>query len=208
MVVILYHKQSNMQPVVTSIFVRNIKYNPKSSLIWLFTIFCSIILFFIAYKIRLLYTLQDPWAEWIHAFPAVFIGISLSLIKNAKLAKKLQDFILTVFFCIIAVLSLYFIYQKDTYLGIPYMVGTGLIFICFRFNLPQISWIHTISKLTMGVYLVHPLIISAIHFAFPVISNPILVTFISFISSMISVNILRKIRVSIPNVNYIVSKIV
>lgn len=102
-----------------------------------------------------------PFNQYIHAAPAIFIGVAYGV------SKQLNP---TLRFLLIGLLSIsaIFILQFDTKgVGINYSIGIAVTLLLLREKsiLPKNSAILELSKLTFGVYLLHPIILSALRYS-------------------------------------------
>lgn len=130
-----------------------------------------------------------PWAQWFHAVPAVFIGLSIAYIN--------VNFIYAV---IIASISIWLIVIGQYGVGIPYLVGCMLFIFSISLKNYAIKSeiIPKISDSTYGIYLVHPLIYSVENrLGF---QENLMLPVVTFLVSLLVIIIIRKI----PLVNKII----
>lgn len=99
--------------------------------------------------------IERPWAQWFHAVPAVFIGITISNQNH------FHKFMYCAYSVCIILISLLLIYMNLSGVGVPYLIG----FILFNLGLKikkniRINSLLKMSKATFGIYLIHPIIFS------------------------------------------------
>lgn len=102
-------------------------------------------------------SLGNPWAQWFHALPAVFIGITLAYLHNHSSHKYKMSLYASII--ILTSIWLIMIGQFDG-VAIPYLVGT-ILFIAsiFVIHTSQNNGIlMNISNSAYGIYLIHPIV--------------------------------------------------
>jgi peptidoglycan/LPS O-acetylase OafA/YrhL len=110
------------------------------------------------------YRYTPPFPQWVFGFPGILvgcaIGYSLGLSKRARITAMIAIMASSVIMAIL--LSNQGIRQTV----IPY--GIGITCVCLLFMIPGKSdpISHFLASLTYGIYLVHPMVVSVIHFLF------------------------------------------
>lgn len=131
----------------------------------------------------------SPLGQYMHALPAVFIGITFSL--HGQLEKNTKYII---YILILLTLST-IIYFNLPGLSETYIAGVFASLILLRENsfLSKNKIIINLSKLTFGIYLVHPLFLFVLrHFGVSSIMLPIFAFALSMISIFIMFKVLPK----------------
>lgn len=97
----------------------------------------------------------SPFGQYIHAFPAVLIGVLFGLLHNFSFRKKF--IFLSVLF--VSLFCVYFMQVPGV--STTYLIGTLACSILLEKDsiLPKYSFIFEVSKLTFGVYLIHIIIL-------------------------------------------------
>jgi peptidoglycan/LPS O-acetylase OafA/YrhL len=102
-------------------------------------------------------SIGNPWAQWCHALPAVFIGMTL-----AYLHKHSSDKVRTLLYAGIIIMASIWLIMLGQYngVGVPYVVGT-ILFLSAMFetgyqNSNQV--LMSISNCSYGIYLIHPVV--------------------------------------------------
>jgi len=98
--------------------------------------------------------LVSPFAQYLHALPAIFIGLAFS--QYGRLGKEKYILIAGLF------LSVFYTASLDIVdVSLTYCVGVccSAILLLKRSVLPKIGFVYGVSKLTLGIYLLHPFII-------------------------------------------------
>lgn len=141
-----------------------------------------------------------PWAEWLHAFPAVIIGSSAWLILNSHIDQHTKNILYSILLITVSIISILTIaWQRQCGLGIPYLLGTFIAMLSLRFNTMPLLFVRQFSDLTMGIYLIHAFVISIIH-KFALVDFPVSVAVVGFSMSAAVVFTLRIIRLPfVPN---------
>jgi surface polysaccharide O-acyltransferase-like enzyme len=94
-----------------------------------------------------------PWAQYIHALPAVFLGFVFAGMRESQLRVRLLVVGVALLCTVLAL-------HSDG-VGVPYFVGLALA-ATILLPWPQNGWVDKVSilsKYMMGVYLIHPVII-------------------------------------------------
>lgn len=99
----------------------------------------------------------SPWAQCVHALPAVFIGAAMGYISMTHSETKRNVYIAACFL-IIGGTSAWLVFSGYNGVGIPYLIGTGLTGAALIFNMRRSKIVTDISNLTFGIYLIHPLV--------------------------------------------------
>jgi hypothetical protein len=102
-------------------------------------------------------SLGNPWAQWFHALPAVFIGMTLAYLHNHSSHKYKMSLYASII--ILTSVWLIMIGQFDG-VAIPYLVGTILFIVSiFVIHTSQNNGIlMNISNSAYGIYLIHPIV--------------------------------------------------
>jgi len=124
-----------------------------SPMIWIFI--SSVISLGVIWTVNTL-SLPVPLAQWLSVLPAACLG----LITTGK--KQLFE-PLIIFSLVMAGLILLG-WSNSTW---QLMVSSAVIAIAFSFSLPATEFFKSLSALSLGIYLMHPLIISILNYAIP-----------------------------------------
>lgn len=131
------------------------------------------------------WTYFSPLGQYMHALPAIFIGVAFSL--YGQLEKTVKSVVFILLFLTISTIIFFHLPGIST----TYTVGVLISLILLRDNsfLPKNQMIIKLSKLTFGIYLVHPLFLFVLaHFGIRSIMLPIF----AFSLSMLSIFIMFK----------------
>lgn len=138
---------------------------------------------------------STPFAEWLHAVPAVVIGSSASILMKSNMSQRTINMMYLILILMTSIISLYIIIlERQNGLGIPYLIGTIISLASIRINSKPLPYVQRFSDLTMGIYLIHPLLISIIH-RFFLVDFPAIVAFASLIASTAIIFFIRSIKV-------------
>lgn len=187
-------------------FIPVLKKHSKSISFQICFIISSALLLFISFQLRASFPIAEPWAEWVHAIPAIFIGIAISQINNAEFKSIKKLLLSSCLLLAVATISIYIISNKQYSLGIPYLVGTVLTLTCFNIKIKSILFVRRLSDLTMGVYLIHLLVLSFVHKFIGAIVYPGIIAVIGFILSISIIFMLKNIR--IPIFSKVIEKVI
>ena len=131
----------------------------------------------------------SPLGQYMHAAPAIFIGILMGL------GKKI-DFIPKILLLGLVTMSVLFTFTlKIQGIGVTYLVGiiAALVLLREKSLLPRTNLILAASKVTFGIYLVHPIFLFMLrHIGIHSAVLPILAFAISGISIYASLKIIPK----------------
>lgn len=134
-----------------------------------------------------------PFGQYMHALPAVLAGVFFALCPKLKSALKCSLIGIT---CT----SIFYVFSNNVEgIGIAYLVGIAAAFILLKegSGLPDSAAIFSVSKLSFGIYLVHPLVLIVLmHFGIGSVWLPIL----GFMASAMAVYLWFKL-VGIANEN-------
>jgi hypothetical protein len=128
--------------------------------------------------------------QWIHGLPS--IPLALLYYQSSMLNAIPRNIIYLSIPLLIASLPLLSPY-KDPGLFTSYTIGTILLSSTLRMDLKLPTTIITLAGFTLGVYVTHPLIISAIRILSPESINPYMIFFTTTISAFIAAILLKKI---------------
>lgn len=135
------------------------------------------------------WTYISPLGQYMHALPAVFIGITFSL--YGQLESTIKRVV-----CILILLALFtIIYFNLPGIGETYTVGVLASLILLRKDsfLSKNKIIIQLSKLTFGVYLIHPLFLFVLrHFGISSVMLPMFAFSLSMLSIFIMFKVLPK----------------
>jgi fucose 4-O-acetylase-like acetyltransferase len=94
-----------------------------------------------------------PWAQYAHALPAVFIGLTFS---------GLQQVLPVVRVVLLSGIAAALVVTLDVIeVGVPYLLGfASCLVLVMPIPLAQRPAVHTVSKAAFGIYLVHPIFVS------------------------------------------------
>ncbi len=155
-------------------------------IILLFSIFAFALIILYVEVWRML-ALPKPIPQYLHALCPVFVGVILGEIQGYfnRYMQYLTAIVLLVF------MSLAINYQG---VGIPYIVGTMVVLIAFNPFMPNVcdpfrGLIYHMSRLTYGVYLLHPIFL----YVFGRIASGYIIPFYAFIFSLISVHVIIRL---------------
>ncbi len=159
-----------------------------------------------AFAVRTSLLMGEPWTEWVHAFPAILMGIAMGLSAESGLGRGVKDFISWCLLLTVAAVSIFAMMKKQEFLGVPYLVGTIFTTFCLKSQMRSIPLIRAISELSMGIYLVHPLIVSVFHRWTSFISDPALIAITAFTTSIFITLFIK--GVYIPKISFALRKII
>ncbi len=97
----------------------------------------------------------SPFGQYMHAAPAIFIGIVYGLSK--QLSSMLRYLLLS-----LVTISAIFAFQLNIKgVGVTYLIGIIVTFLLLREKsvLPKNNVVLELSRLTFGIYLIHPIIL-------------------------------------------------
>jgi len=117
------------------------------------TIFASILL--ITSPAWRQWSYASPLSQYMHAIPAILIGILMGLGKKIELMPK-------IFLLGLVTISVLFTYiMKIPGVGVTYLIGIIAASILLRGKslLPRNNLMQTASNLTFGIYLIHPILL-------------------------------------------------
>lgn len=158
-----------------------------SNLFFFSTLIC--ILFSILIRSHFQESIPAPFAQWIHALPAVAMGLFYgSQVLSSEWQKLLATFAFSILFVIAILLG-------DKGFGIPYLIGTILTVSCLHFKNIKIPFSIWLGSLSFGIYLIH-------FFIFMVLEkiglsskvHPWFFGLIAFIISAVITSFLKKIK--------------
>ena len=121
-----------------------------------------------------------PLSQWVFIIPAIPIGMVLA---STSMGKRNSFFILLVFFALMAITSYILSIKGYDGLIIPYLVGTAGCIVAWTIRSRNNRSINRLSKLSFGIYLIHPMLLAALHIRYPNLSDIVLV-FLLYGSSM------------------------
>lgn len=131
----------------------------KSSLY--FSLFLGVLVFFIQALLISCFDISPPWIQWLSSFPCFFLGIAVG--KSLKRSEILQNPIVPIIPIVVAVASILSLLKLDSDTAQMYSIsyGIGISVFYLSFFLRNIHWklINFLSGLTLGVYLIHPVVI-------------------------------------------------
>ncbi len=131
--------------------------------------------------------LGSPWAQCLHALPAIFIGAAMGYISMIPFETR-RNIYITVFSLMIGCTAFWILFEGYRGVGVPYLIGTLLAGAAFMFNVPRSKIVAEISGLTFGIYLIHPfvylLVIRFMKIEFPPSASVIFMVF--FVSAVLS----------------------
>jgi peptidoglycan/LPS O-acetylase OafA/YrhL len=137
-----------------------------------------------------------PLGQYIHALPAILIGMLLAL--SQQLSSSMKYLLIGLVF----LSAIYIFWVQIAGVSVTYLVGISgtLLLLKDKSILPKNNVIIELSRLTFGIFLVHPLIIFVLrHIGF----NSILLPVLSFIASAICIYTVFKVTPK-PILKYVV----
>jgi peptidoglycan/LPS O-acetylase OafA/YrhL len=156
----------------------------RSNLDILLSVICGIILLFGCSVLLQLIQVPVPFCQWIFGLPAIILGFCIGRVY-AKIPKQAQ----WMFYCLIAcntgIICLLLIYFDYSHLAVPYGIATVLLCAAFLWK----GGVDTISQkcalLTYGIYLIHPLVGSVLHYGGARKADPWLMMVVVFLLSFV-----------------------
>lgn len=138
------------------------------------------------------FNLVAPVGQWLYGLPSVTLGATLGLIMRSPNNRLIRcSLILCTVVIDLACIGLMFAGHYDV--AVSYGIAIALICLSLMFRQYRARWVRTLSDLTLGIYLIHPLIIigwdSFVKVNLPVRTFAILV----FLLSAASTVVLRRI---------------
>ncbi len=135
--------------------------------------------------------LPIPLPQWIFGIPAVPLGFAVGKV-NASTSGRLQKFLYFGFAITICVVSLVLYYLGYRIVIKQYSLGLVLVCIAFMWNFKWNPLLHRFASLTLGIYLIHPLVDSALKYVIKPTLNPWLVLILVFLISSVAIMVLQK----------------
>lgn len=130
-------------------------------------------------------TIDSPLPQFIHALPAVFLGVLVNNAKNYRPPLKLVV-LLVVPVCSLAALPQYGV-------GLTYFIGSILtLSLCFSGGWINKIWnVRRFSRLSFGIYLAHPLfILIALKTQ---LASGVVLAFVVFFASAIAIHLVQRL---------------
>ncbi len=133
---------------------------------------------------------DPPFPQWVFGFPGIMlgcaIGYSLRLTNRARIKVTIGIMVLSV------VVAMALSKQGAQQMVIPYGIGISCVCLAFLFPGRGDPISHFLASLTYGIYLVHPMIVSVIHFLFADSISDYRVAVLTLIGSMFMVALILR----------------
>lgn len=109
----------------------------------------------VAQTFRELETTTKPWGQWLHAAPAIPLGMAVTIALHRR-----SNWPAILGICLIPVLYAVTSRYSDPGLALPYMIAAPCTLLAFLLQIKMPLLVTNSGQLVMGVYLVHGLMLS------------------------------------------------